>query len=629
MKHTRTHLWVLLTALVAALVWAPPIVADDDAFDGKFRLGYRTVDVSGSYTKYEEDIDLDDGVRLFELRVSWTGEPGQKMPADRIELDMTGFGGDPFEALHFSVKKHGRYDFRFDRTKSTYFYEDVILPIDLSTPSLSNAGDFHHFDFDRVRDSAQFALQLSTAAKVSVGFERYTKKGDSTTTLDISRDEFEFDKPVEESYNDLTLGFEYSWPKVTLILEERYREYENDIEIFLPGASLGEDPFDATTLDFYFLSQPYEFESNQHSVKLNARPNDSLLLSLSAMLQELEMDIAATEAGQGTSFTGAPLGIAASGGGTIDRDAELFDFDLSYLFNNKVALVAGVRQHNFDQDGTVVYDGDTNIGLWEVETTSAEVGFEANVTPEVTISAGVRFESRDADHGATTDGVIDELEEVSTDHDGYYATLAWRPSDMFKLDVELEDSSYDDPFTVSSPTDRQRYRLRARVKGSSGVYADGTWVSHRYENSTVDWQADRDQLTLRVGYRRSGLDLSAGYSVIEADRQVDQIITTAPGFGGGQVFLYPILYQSDADFFDGRIRYRAHENVSLGADIRFYDNSGTFGIQRDDLRGWVEFGFGDGYLVGLAYRTVDFEEDLFDFDDYDADIAEFSIGYRW
>ena len=623
MRHTRTALWVLLTAMVAALVWAPPIAADNDGFTGKFRLGYRSVDFSGSQTKYEEDINLDDGVRLFELRVSWLGEPGQKMPADRIELDMTGFGGDPFEALHIGVKKHGRYDFRFDRTKSTYFYQDVILPHDLADVRTSTGGDFHHFDFDRVRDSAQFDLRLSPAAKVMVGFERFTKSGESTTTLDISREEYELDKPVEESYNDLTVGFEYSWPKVTLVLEERYREYENDVEIFLPGFSPGENTTNAASLDFYFLSQPYQFESNQHSVRLNARPTDSLLIRVAAMLQELEMDIDATETGQGIAFNGAPLTISASGGGTLERDTEMFDFDLSYLFNDKVALVVGARQHSFDQDGIFLFDGDINVGSWEIETVSTEVGVEANVTPEVTVSAGVRFESRDVDHAAATDGSIGEAEEVTTDHDGYYATVAWRPSDMFQLDVEIEDSSYDDPFTVSSPTDRQRYRLRARVKAENGVYADGTWVSHRFENSTVDWQSDRDQLTLRVGYRRSGLDLSAGYSVIEADHAVDQIVEV------GAPILYPILYQSDADFFDGRVRYRANDRVTLGADARFYDNSGTFGIKRDDLRGWVEFGFGEGYLVGFAYRTVDFDEDLFDFDDYDADIAEFSIGYRW
>ena len=34
-------------------------------------------------------------------------------------------------------------------------------------------------------------------------------------------------------------------------------------------------------------------------------------------------------------------------------------------------------------------------------------------------------------------------------------------------------------------------------------------------------------------------------------------------------------------------------------------------------------------VVHLGYRTVDYNEKDFDFDDYDADILEAGIGYRW
>ncbi len=52
-------------------------------------------------------------------------------------------------------------------------------------------------------------------------------------------------------------------------------------------------------------------------------------------------------------------------------------------------------------------------------------------------------------------------------------------------------------------------------------------------------------------------------------------------------------------------------------------------MDRDDLRGFVEFDLPQGYLLNVGYRTVDYSEDTTRYDDYDADIAEVSVGYRW
>lgn len=629
MKTFQAPVSMILSGGLLALLLAGPALAEDDPLSGRFRLGWRSVDVGGSETKYREDIDLEDGARLFELRIDFRPKAGESQFADRVELDLSNFGGDPFESLRFDLRKYGAYKFSYHRTKSAYFYEDVILPLDLSSPALSDAGDFHHFDFDRVRDTANLEITLSPAARLDVGFERFTKRGESTTTLDIQRDEFELDRPVEESYNDFSVGFQYAWEKVTLVLEERVRDYDNGGELFLPGRSLGEDPADATVLDFFFFEGPYEIETQQHTVRLNARPTDRLRLRGAVVVQNLELEGTATERSQGTTFTGAPNSTDLAGSGEIERDTELFDFDFSCRLSERFALVGGARRHAFDQDGSFAFDGALNVGVWDVETDSFELGLESALTPDLTLALGLRTESRDVETAHATDGDLGELEEESTEHDGFFVNLVWRASKQFHVEAELEESSYNDPFTLTSPSDRQRLRLRARWRAENGFNLQGTYVAHRYENDTVDWNADRDQFTFRMGWNRDGLALSAGYSLLEADRSVDQFVTTNPGFGGGVTFLYPILYESEAEFFDAQLRYRATDRFSFGGQARVYDNSGTFAVARDDLRVYVEVGFGKGYLLNLAWRTVDYDEDEFDFDDYDADIAELSIGYRW
>ncbi|MCG8455962.1 MAG: hypothetical protein MI919_06730, partial [Holophagales bacterium] len=207
-----------LALLPLGAVWSPPAGAEDGDLDGRFRLGYRFVDTSGNENKYREDLNLDEGARLFELRLDFEAPDSMRSLVDRASLDVQTFGGDPFETLHLRVQRFGTFDFRFDRTESTYFYEDIIVPKELADFNISDGGDFHHFDFDRVRDRASLKVKITPAAEILVGLDRFTKKGESTTTLDVSRDEFELDQPVDESYDQLRVGLRYSWPKATLVL---------------------------------------------------------------------------------------------------------------------------------------------------------------------------------------------------------------------------------------------------------------------------------------------------------------------------------------------------------------------------------------------------------------------------
>ena len=217
-------------------------------------------------------------------------------------------------------------------------------------------------------------------------------------------------------------------------------------------------------------------------------------------------------------------------------------------------------------------------------------------------------------------GGLDLTEAEETEHTAYFANLAWRPSKAFRFDMEVEDSSYDDPFTLSSPTDRQRWRLRGRYRWANGCYLHGTYRAYRFENGNSGWQSDRDQIEARGGWRREGLELGLGYSVIEVDRQVDQQVVTAPGFGGGVVFLYPVLYSSEADHLDGLVRWHANPRWTVGGDLRLYENDGSFAHERSDVRAYVELHLETGYLFRLGLRSVDYDEAAFDFDDHEAEI---------
>ncbi len=620
---------IALAALVPLLVPAPAL-AQTGSVSGEFLIGYRSVSTDGSENKYKEDINLDDGPRLFNLKLDFVPSGELRSMVDEVRLDMDNYGGDPFETLHLGVRKFGSYSFRFDRRKSEYFYEDIIEPVGLSNPALAFAGDFHHFDYERVHDTASLDVDLNQRAKLSFGFDRYTKRGESTTTLDISRDEFEFDKPVDESLNSYRVGFSYSWDKVTLVLEESQREFENDVHLFLPGFSLGEDPADATTLSSFFLNQPYETETTQHTLRLIAKPNNKLTVRLSGVIQETETEAVGDERSIGVAFNGNPFTTNLSGAGEIERDVEMFDLDINYLVNDRFALVGKAWQRELDQEGDFFWSGNLHAGLWEVETSGFQGGLQFAVSPKVTVAAGFRVEERDVTHAFTEDDVTDPLdpETETTEQDGLYANLTWRPTRAFDLSLRWEDFSIDDPFTLASPTDRERLTLRGRYRLASGLSLNGTYSTNEMDNSNSGYASSYDQVQVGLAYRKNGFDASISYGNIEIERAVDRVVVTLPGFGGGQLIPLPIDYQADSDFFDARMRW-TRDDLSLGASYREYENDGSFALDREDARVFAEYTCPGGYLLYAAYRTVDYNEAQFNFDDYDADITEIAVGYRW
>ena len=607
---------IMLAALLVAL---PTTAAGESAgSSGQFMLGYRWVDIDGAERKYREDLNLDDGPILYQLDFELVPE-GEDRWADRIELDVNDLGSRAFETVHLGIRKYGAYKFKLDRRRSEYFYEDIIVPPELANVRASTGGDFHHFDFERVRTRAELELSLSERATLSFDFDQHTKEGESTTTLDISRDEFEAHKPIDETLQTSTLGFTYSWDKATLILEERLREYENVVEVFLPGFSEGETPGPAV-LDFYFFDQPYDYDSREHAVKVLARPNDRLDVRFGAELHDLSLDLHADESAQGLDFRGNPFSSVAAGAGDIERDLELYDLELTCSLNDRVAMVGSVRSYSIDQTAGSTLGDDVNLGRWDIDTTGYEAGFVFYLDRGVTLGAGLMFENREVSfrQQENDDAVIEDAE---TDNDGYYLNALWKPHKSFELSAKVDVNSIDDPVTLASPTDRSRYRIRARKRWANGASLSAIYQLTDFENDGSGWQAETEKIALRAGCKVEGVEVSVGYTLVDIERQIDSLVN--------EVLLFDDLYRADTDFIDARVRWAVNERMTLGAAARRYENDGSFALDREEYRAFLEARLSSNYLLGLTYRTIDYDELEQSFDDYSADIAELSIGYRF
>jgi hypothetical protein len=628
-RRSAVPLCVVASLLLTA-AWVA--AADDDQqgsmFTGQFMIGYRSVSVDGQDNKYKEDYNLQKGPRLFNLSLLF--KPDERLGgfADRVQLDVDHYGGDPFESLSLAVSKHGSYNLRYTRTKDTYFYSDIILPPELANPGIESGGDFRTFNYDHVRDLGRLDITPGKAAKLHFTFDRFTKLGTSTLPMDVARDGYEFDKPVDESQNRWGVGFDYAWRKVTVSLDENVRDYQNVVDLFLPGASRGADPTNADMIDYYFLNQPYDYKSYDHTARLIAHPNRRWILKASVLLQRLDLDVTADQRQGGTDFSGQPLSPSElSGSGSIARDTDVFDLDTTYAFNDRVGLLAGAWYKKLSQDGDLVFGDALNRGIWDLKTSGARGGVELGFGSGVTVTAGVQYERRQVDTSHTEGSDLEEQPRVTTEDTGLFASVGWVPNRSVHVTAELEDASYTDPYTLKSPTDRQRLRVRARYRTDGGLFVSGSFLYNKFKNDESGWDSHYGQGNVRVGYQTDWITVTAGYGRIDIGRSIAHdvyVVDTTT-----LLFFVPIVYDAGTNLYDGQLRWAIHKEWTIGGDLRYYKNAGTWPLSHHDLGGYLEYTFKGGYLAHAGYRHVKYDEKEYSFDDYSASIGEFSVGYRF
>ena len=154
MRNKRIFLALTLTVFVFSAALSLQAQEQSKNLYGKFLFGYRFVDTSGTVERYKQDINLDDGLRLFNFNLQILPNETFKNMFDRIDINMYNFGGDPYETFRLAIQKSGKYKFQYDRRKSNYFYADQH---EIDGGHLYNP---FTFNFDRTMDSMFFKLWL-------------------------------------------------------------------------------------------------------------------------------------------------------------------------------------------------------------------------------------------------------------------------------------------------------------------------------------------------------------------------------------------------------------------------------------------------------------------------------------
>jgi hypothetical protein len=616
MRQHKLAIPVLLLALVfaQALTLAAQDKDADKSFTGNLSFGYRAVDQSGAANMYRQHINLDKGVRLFNFDLSYTPAGDLKSVFDRLDLRAVNLGGDPYESFGLSVQKFGTYTFRYDHRKSTYFYAngDETQPARLF--------DAARFNFDRVTDTGALSLTLSKALNVFVNFNRYTKSGDSASSYDVDSLVIDTDRPVSEKMTEMGFGLDVHVERFGLVFEQKHQDYSNT--------------------NSYFLSGPFNFASNTSTFRLNARPFDGLILRGSAQMSKLESKV--------TTLDGGGISAIATGEGSFTRKINLYDFDLTWMLTNRLAVVGEVRYNTFGQTGLMTNEDGTAAPDFGFKTLGVEGGLQIRLFPRFTLTGGYRYEKRtltnaggevQLNEGEETESANEPLETVTyanaTVRKGLYGNLRWDLKNL-KLTLDYQHGNYDDPFTLISPTATDRFRATLRYQMMKGFSISATYLSSRTTNEipggvnfrviyTDDnysdlWKSSNDQFSLRLGYTASSFNASVGYSLINFKTDSNRLVAYNPYWTGpGGAFAWNIHYQGKSTLLDAAAGLTLDANWKVGAAINSYKNEGFWPLERTTLKAYVEYAFKGGFVSQLGYRYYN----------YSAGILEISFGYRW
>ena len=188
---------------------------------------------------------------------------------------------------------------------------------------------------------------------------------------------------------------------------------------------------------------------------------------------------------------------------------------------------------------------------------------------------------------------------VDTTQNSFFVNGAFAPTSRVNVLGEYERGSYDNPFTLVTPTSMDRVKARIRLRPTGDVSVVGTFLTRRLNNDLAGSIHPTERrpgepaalrttdITVRATYDRTPVSVFGAYSRRDLSNEVVNQIVTEPGFLGGLQFEIAALYESNLDMGSGGARVALSELVAVGTEILAYRNRGTFGLDWEQYRFFV------------------------------------------
>jgi hypothetical protein len=529
-------------------------------------VGARWRGVGGQTDMYRSHVNLGNGLRLLSSSTEIRSPKNTGLLFDRLQLNLSNWGGEPYNSLTLRLQKHQAYDFEYRYSKIDYFH---FVP-GFSNPLLSQGVLLGQHSFDITRRRSDVTLRLlphSQRFKFRWGYTRNSSFGPSLTTFNAGGDEFVLNRLVKNSTDDYRLGVEARFGNFDLAFEQSFRRFRDDQGLIQPkGLNLGNDQNPAFVDEFptpeqlllTALSRSYHVRGWAPTSRLavSFRPTGKFRAEARVFYGDFNIDYKRSQALTGRVFNLNEFfsyvdSILSLNTASPSKPFTVADLNVSYRPIGRLTVKDTFRFSHFDIAGGTIVSSDlkldsdpfgnpppdqplvklVNIFNRRIALNSYSNHFEGvyNITNRLMARVGHRYTFRRANRLIRADDelVVDETEQTTNT---VLAGAGYRLLHRLRLYLDYENGGYDNVFSGIKPLDFQRVRLRGQFQPNDKLTFTGSFLLYdtTRPNRFVENQARSRSFSLSasaapsqrfsfdVDYSRS--DLSAAFAILIPDR---------------------------------------------------------------------------------------------------------------
>ena len=559
--------------------------------------GWRFFTTGGNLNKYRSDLNYDRGPRLLSFDFLARSKDGQGGAFDFLQVNATGWGGDPSAYLRVNVEKKKWYRFDGNFRKFDYFN------------NLANLALGQHIS-DTERRFGDFNLTLlpqNDRIKFNLGYSLDRSHGTSFTTYHINRDDFQIFAPVRNFAQDFRFGADAKLLGFDLSFMQGLRRFKDDSTLLIPGLNPGYNTTNTSVLTALQRQLPTRGDISFTRLSVHRLINQKLDFTGRYIYSSATAKFNYYETSTGVDASNNNIKLdQITTSGTTRRPNGVGDIGLTFYATDKLTISETFRVNNFRTNGGEVLSeaifktkntlsGETPLPTVLSDLLSLRsVGYRQFLN---TIEADYKFSKRFVAHvgyrhgerrlvlGAVTNVAVGkdyalapEVERNKTN--AVFAGFKAAPISIWKVYFDAEHGTADNAFTRLANYDYTNFRVRTNIKPTRTLLINASLVTKNNNNPSLSLdQSTPTGLGVDVKSRvfstwvdwtpPGRLALSGGYTRTQIDTRAD-IIFFLSGVQQNGTSLY--FMRDNSFFFNTRIQVVPRATLFVG--YRINDDTG-------------------------------------------------------
>lgn len=512
--------------------------------DADVETGYRFLGTDGSLSKYRSDLNYGRGPRLLNLDFLARSGGDDGLVFDTLQVNASGWGGDPAAFLRFDIEKKKWYRFAGSYRRVDYFNNLANFALN------QHLSDTHR----RLGDFTLTLLPGNENFRVNLGYSVNRDKGASLTTFYYNRDEFPISSPIRQLAQDFRVGVEARVFGVDINFLQGYRSYKDDTTFIIPSLEPGNNPTNLPSLSTFQRQIPSrgEIPFTQLSLHTLVKQRFDFTGRLTYTTARSRFRLFETKTGKDYDNNNIVLD-QLIGGGQTKRPNAMGDFGVTVYLTDRISVSEVFRFNNFRIDGNqflaseLYRTRETFFGMTELPPLITEflsirsIGFrqlqnvvevDFKINQRFTGHLGYRYSNRRLIQGGFDEGqsLAFDTETARNETHAFLAGFRAAPLSNWKVYFDIEHGEADNVFFRVANWDYTDFRIRSLYKpirslviNNSFIYKDnnnptraiemitqnfGVDIQTRIFSNSVEW-TPIGRFSVNGGYTRTNIDSDA------------------------------------------------------------------------------------------------------------------------